>query len=157
MLPVQQTEVAKPENGLYLGDLDNGMSEELLYITLKEYGQLKYFKLHRYPFIGLSRCFAFAYFATKEQADSARTILNHKKLLKKPLRVTTLKNYDKDANLLFTGFKPDVDLYKVDEFFSKWGPVFSVKFSYDENDISRGYGWVQFETLQASTECLKQF
>lgn len=62
----------------------------------------------------------------------ARQGLNHKKLLKNPLRVTPLKHFDKEANLLFKDFKPDVDLYKVDEFFSKWGSVFSVKFSYDE-------------------------
>jgi hypothetical protein len=40
-------DVPKPENGLYLGDLHKGVSEELLYITLKEFGQLKYIKLYR--------------------------------------------------------------------------------------------------------------
>jgi hypothetical protein len=38
----------KKENGVYLGDLDNGISEELLYFDLKKCGQLKYLKLHRY-------------------------------------------------------------------------------------------------------------
>jgi len=40
------------------------------------------------------------------------------------------------------GFKADVNLSAVDEFFRKWGPVFSVKFSYDDNKVNRGYGWV---------------
>ena len=90
----------------------------------------------------MSRLFAFAYFATEEQAQKARAALNHKKLLKNHLRVTPLKTIEKEANLLFVGFQADSDLYKVDAFFSHWGPVLSVKFSYDEEGNSRGYGWV---------------
>lgn len=74
-----------------------------------------------------------------------------------PLRVTHLKPWDKEANLLFTGFKPEVTLKEVDEFFSQWGTVFSAKFSYDDQGNSRGYGWVQFESKTASDACLAEY
>ena len=37
----------RPETGVYLGDLDNGVSEEFLYMELKNLGTVKYIKLHR--------------------------------------------------------------------------------------------------------------
>jgi len=55
---------------------------------------------------------------------------------------------------LFMGFKPDVDLNSVDQFFGKWGDVFSVKFSYDDNKANRGYGWVQFMNVEGASACL---
>lgn len=54
------------------------------------------------------------------------------------------------------GFKADVNLSAVDEFFRKWGPVFSVKFSYDDNKVNRGYGWVQFQDVEGATACIQE-
>jgi polyadenylate-binding protein len=158
--PVRQSVVEefKRENGVYLGDLDNGISEELLYLDLKDCGTLKYLKLHRYPFLGTSRQFAFAYYENEEQAQKALKYMNHRKVLKMPIRATPIPvaQRDKQANLLFMGFRADVNLTAVDEFFRKWGSVFSVKFSYDENKVNRGYGWVQFQDVEGATACIAE-
>jgi len=52
------------------------------------------------------------------------------------------------------GFKSDVNLHAVDEFFANWGSLFSVKFSFDDNKVNRGYGWVQFDTVEGANKCL---
>lgn len=59
--------------------------------------------LYRYPFIGQSKHFAFVYFTTKDEAVKAREAMNYKRILKKPIRVTTLATYDREANLFFFG------------------------------------------------------
>jgi polyadenylate-binding protein len=63
-------------------------------------------------------------------------------LLRRPLRITTLKHYDREANLFFSGFLPETTLTEVEQFFSKYGTIVSVQFSYDDSKRSRGYGWV---------------
>lgn len=100
----------------------------------------------RYPFLGISKSYAFTYFATPEQALKAKEDLNHYLLLRKHLRITTLTPYDKEANLFFMGFAPEASLKEVEVFFGEHGPVVCIQFSYDDNNQSRGYGWVQFQT-----------
>ncbi|CAD8108620.1 unnamed protein product [Paramecium primaurelia] len=61
------------------------------------------------------------------------------------MRITYIQDYEKDANLFFAGFELNITLKQLEEFFTKWGQVVSVKLSVDENKKSRGYGWVQYE------------
>lgn len=58
------------------------------------------------------------------------------------MRITTLKYYDREANIFFNGFSAEVTLGEVETFFQPFGAIVSVQFSYDENKKSRGYGWV---------------
>lgn len=64
-------------------------------------------RLFRYPFIGKSRHFAFVYFTSQEEAMKAKEGLNYKRLLKQPVRITTLKDYEPEGNLFFAGFNVD--------------------------------------------------
>ena len=111
-------------------------------------------KVHRYPFVGISKHFGFIYFNTKEEAQNAKKALNYTKLVKKPLRIVEIKPFEKEANLFFNGFGKDVALTAVENFFAQYGSVLSVSFSYDANVESRGYGWVQYESLTDATKCL---
>jgi hypothetical protein len=45
------------------------------------------------------------YYTTKDEAVKAREAMNYKRILKKPIRVTTLATYDREANLFFFGYK----------------------------------------------------
>lgn len=51
------------------------------------------------------------------------------------MRITDIcfDSLDKEANLFFYGFDRNVQLKKVHEFFTKWGNVITVAFSYDES------------------------
>ena len=64
--------------------------------------------------------------------------MNYKQLLREPMRITYIQEYEKDANLFFAGFEQTVTLKQLEEFFLKWGQVVSVKLSTDENKKSRG-------------------
>ncbi|CAK57215.1 unnamed protein product (macronuclear) [Paramecium tetraurelia] len=107
--------------------------------------RISYVKLHRYQFIGKSKHYAFIYFSSQEEARKAKEAMNYKQLLRDPMRITYIQDYEKDANLFFAGFELNVSLKQLEEFFTKWGAVVSVKLSVDENKKSRGYGWVQYE------------
>lgn len=84
------------------------------------------------------------YYTTKEEAARAREALNYKRMLRQPIRITTLQEYEQEGNLFFSGFTAQTELRDVEKFFRQWGEVVSVQFSYDEKKVSRGYGWVQF-------------
>lgn len=64
--------------------------------------------------------------------------MNYKRLLREPMRITFIQEYEKDANLFFAGFEQNVELKELEEYFSKWGQVVSVKLSTDESKKSRG-------------------
>lgn len=64
--------------------------------------------------------------------------MNYERLLREPMRITYIQDYEKDANLFFAGFDLNITLKQLEEFFSKWGQVVSVKLSTDENKKSRG-------------------
>lgn len=48
---------------------------------------MQYIKLHRFPFIGKSKHFAFIYYSTPEEAIKAKEAMNYKSILEKPLRI----------------------------------------------------------------------
>lgn len=100
--------IAKPfpsENGIYIGNIEEAITVEQLFFELRSHGTLQYLKLHRYcffpylnfyryPFIGKSKNFSFAYFSNPEEARSAKKALNYKKVLRHPLRISTVDEYN---------------------------------------------------------------
>ncbi|CAD8133076.1 unnamed protein product [Paramecium pentaurelia] len=107
-----------------------------------------------YPLIGKSKHYAFIYFSSQEEARKAKEAMNYKQLLREPMRITYIQEYEKDANLFFAGFELTTTLKQLEEFFLKWGQVVSVKLSIDENKKSRGYGWVQYEKKEQANALL---
>ncbi|CAD8119747.1 unnamed protein product [Paramecium sonneborni] len=154
--PGYQDQNRPSQNGLHIADLEDGITEEQLYVEFRKYGQISFVKLHRYPFIGKSKHYAFIYFSTQEEARKAKEAMNYKQLLREPIRITYIQDYEKDANLFFAGFELNVTLKQLEEFFSKWGQVVSVKLSVDENKKSRGYGWVQYEKKEQANQLLTE-
>ncbi|CAD8045110.1 unnamed protein product [Paramecium primaurelia] len=155
-LPNYQDQNRPSENGLHIADLEDGITEEQLYVEFRKFGQITFVKLHRFPFIGKSKHFAFIYFSTQEEARKAKEAMNYKQLLREPMRITYIQEYDKDANLFFAGFELNVTLQQLEQFFSKWGQVVSVKLSVDQNKKSRGYGWVQYERKEQANNLLTE-
>ncbi|CAD8128000.1 unnamed protein product [Paramecium sonneborni] len=148
---------SKPsQNGLHIADLEEGITEEQLFVEFRKFGQISFVKLHRYPFIGKSKHYAFIYFSSQEEARKAKEAMNYKQLLREPMRITYIQEYEKDANLFFAGFELTITLKQLEEFFLKWGQVVSVKLSTDESKKSRGYGWVQFEKKEQADALLAE-
>ncbi|CAK67668.1 unnamed protein product (macronuclear) [Paramecium tetraurelia] len=152
--PGYQDQNKQSENGLHIADLEEGITEEQLFVEFRKFGQISFVKLHRYPFIGKSKHYAFIYFSSQEEARKAKEAMNYKQLLREPMRITYIQEYEKDANLFFAGFELTVTLKQLEEFFLKWGQVVSVKLSTDENKKSRGYGWVQYEKKEQANALL---
>ena len=43
---------------------------------------------------------------------------------------------------------------ELEKLFSQFGPVFSCKISFDQDGVSRGYGYVQYEKKESAHNCL---
>jgi len=61
---------------LYIGDLDEQINEEMLYLRLSQYGQIFTLKIAR-DLNKKSRGFAFVTFYQKADAEKARQAINH--------------------------------------------------------------------------------
>lgn len=67
----------KAENTLYIGDLEEGITEEQLYVEFRKFGTIKYLKLHRYLSLPL-------YAAILSSASPSTTPSSHIQLKRKP-------------------------------------------------------------------------
>ncbi|KAM3146899.1 hypothetical protein pb186bvf_001053 [Paramecium bursaria] len=143
MRMIPQDKQLNPNLGLYIGDLEDGVTEEQLYVEFRKFGQLQFH-------------YAFLYYNSEEEAKKAQEQMNYKELLRQPIRVTPIKEMDREANVFFAGFPKLVTNKQIHEFFQKYGPVNSAKLSVDENKQSRGYGWVQFDTKENADNLITQ-
>lgn len=60
-----------------------------------------------------------------------------------------------ENNIFVKNIGRNVSEKDFEQLFAQFGPVFSSKISYDENGISRGYGYVQFEDKESTDKCLE--
>lgn len=79
--------------------------------------------------------------------------------MKKPIRVTWKKNFrdlDREANVYIRNINKDLNIRELDSYFSKFGAIFSSKIALDDNCLSLGYGYVQFEKKEQAEACLRE-
>lgn len=144
---------------LYIGDLDEQINEEMLYLRLAQYGQIFTLKISR-DINRKSRGFAFVTFYLKTDAEKAKAAINHKVILQNRLRVTfkkDIKALSTEANLFVKSVPNTVQPDEFENFFNQFGEVFSSKLNiFDHSQGGTGYGYIQFENKESVQKCLEQ-
>lgn len=59
-----------------------------------------------------------------------------------------------ENNIFVKNIHKDATEKEFEQLFNQFGNVFSSKISLDENGVSRGYGYVQYEDKEAAQKCL---
>lgn len=144
---------------LYIGDLDEQINEEMLYLKLVQYGQIFTLKIAR-DLNRKSRGFAFVTFYQKADAEKARQAINHQVILQNRLRVTfkkDIKSLSNESNIFVKSVPNTVTPIEFENFFTQFGEVFSSKLNiFDQSEGAKGYGYVQFESKESAQKCLEQ-
>jgi len=142
---------------LYIGDLEEQITEEMLYNFFSKYGIIFSVKVMRNIHNKRSRGFAFLSFYQSKDAENARINANHERILSNPIRVTwkkAIREIAPEANIFIKNLDCDLTVKDLDTFFSKFGAIFSSKIAVDEGSASYGYGYVQFEDKESAERCL---
>lgn len=161
---------------LYIGDLEEQISEEFLYPYFSKFGPIYSLKIMRDRFLRKSRGFGFiTYYNPKDGiiifllnlyfkfflfifiVENAKVCANHDIILSRPIRVTNYrspKEASVNANVFLKDLDKNIKIQDIDKALAKYGKIFSSKISTDEHGESRGYGYVQFETEKEAEECV---
>ena len=83
---------SRTNNTLYIGDIEQSVTEPMLYSVFVKYGPMFSLRILRDIATKQSRGFGFVSFYNHTDASSAQSSTNHLKILQKCIRVTWKKN-----------------------------------------------------------------
>ena len=155
-----QEQSAQPifQTALYLGDLEHDVDENALFHHFSSFGfQLVSVRVCRDRDTQRSLGYGYANFPYFEEATRAMEVLNYVPMegRKKPIRMTwkatnpfALKT--NSATLFINHLEESITHRALYDIARAFGPVLSVKISSDAKGKSKGFGFVQFESKEAS-------
>lgn len=147
----------------YVGNLDDRVTEELLWELMLQGGHVINVHIPRDKITSSHQGYGFVEFRTEEDADYTIKILNMIQLYGKHIRVNKAsqdkKHLDIGANLFLGNLDPDVDEKLVYDTFSAFGGISSTpKIMRDvDSTMSKGFGFIGFDSFEASDlaiECM---
>jgi len=153
--PFNKLPMAPP---LYVGDLDENIHEETLHDFFSRFGPLHFVRIMRDQTSGKSRGFGFVNFLYPRDAETARQYAQYEKLGRKHIRIMFKRNVrdlPSEANIYIKNLDPNVTVKDVHSLFSQVGPILSCRVAVNNEGISLGYGYVQFEKKEDADRCLQ--
>lgn len=141
---------------IYVGDLDQQISEALLWELMLQAGPVVNVHIPKDKLTGVHQGFGFVEFRSEEDADYAMKVMNMIKLFGKAIKVNKAsqdkKTLDVGANLFIGNLDPDVDEKLLYDTFSAFGLVISTpKIMRDaETQISKGFGFISYDAFESA-------
>jgi len=144
---------------LYVGDLRPDVTESDLYDAFKECGTIQSVRICRDMRDQHSLRYGYVNFQSHENAQKALDTLNGKRIKGKPCRAMWCRRdpterRSNEGNLFVKGLDKTVDLVRLQDCFSQFGPILSCKVATDDKGFSRGYAFVHFEKVDDSQKAL---
>jgi RNA recognition motif-containing protein len=146
---------------LYVGNLDKDIERQKLFdcfaAVVTKPDAIERVDLRK-DFNGESKGYAFITFATHNDAQRAKTVLNHSKIKENSITISFMrkgKELDANANLFFRKLNKDMTSKELEELCAPYGPIVCAKLRFDSTGHSLGYGYVQFEKEQNANECME--
>eukprot|EP00892_Ulva_mutabilis_P010732 jgi/Ulvmu1/8030/UM004_0267.1 len=152
----QHAQDRNQEATCYVGNLDEQVSEELLWELFTQAGPVNNVYVPKDRVTTKHKGHAFIEFKGEEDADYAIKVLNMIKVFGKPIRVNKASQekraLDVGANLFIGNLDPDVDEKMLYDTFSAFGVITGTpKIMRDpDSGISKGFGFVSFDNFESS-------
>lgn len=165
MASLAQVEHRNQDATVYVGNLDNNCTEQLLLELFVQVGKVKSIYMPKDKVTNSHNGYGFVEFLDVIDADYAIAILNMIKVYGRPLKVSksSLNNKadlsrDVGANLFVGNLDPhDVDENLLYDTFSAFGALIrQPKIMRDEDTLeSKGFGFVSFDSFEASDTAME--
>ncbi|KAG8377304.1 hypothetical protein BUALT_Bualt08G0019300 [Buddleja alternifolia] len=150
-----------PNSSLYVGDLEGTVDESKLFDLFNQVAPVVSVRVCRDQNRRSSLGYAYVNFNTPLEATNARDVLNFTPVNGKPIRIM-FSHRDPSlrksgyANLFIKNLDPSIDHKALYETFSAFGTVLSCKVAVDNNEKSKGYGFVQFDKEEAAQNAIER-
>lgn len=149
------------EATVYVGNIDEEATEELIYELMIQAGPVVSINLPKDYVNQVHQGFGFVEFRTERDAEYASLVMNQIRLFGKPLRVNKAlldkqKAIDVGADLFIGNLDSMVDERTLHDTFSAFGSLVSpAKIARDESGSSKGFGFVSFDSFEASDRAME--
>lgn len=146
---------------LYVGDLLDDTTEPVLFETFSAVGPVASIRVCRDAVSRRSLGYAYVNFHNMVDAERALDTLNYQPIRGKPCRIMW-KHRDPSArksgknNVFVKNLDKEIDSRMLHDTFSQFGNIVSCKVAMDENNSSKGFGFVQYETDAEAEQACKR-
>jgi splicing factor 3B subunit 4 len=139
-----------------VGNVDERFTQELLSELMTQVGPVRQVHMPQDRVSQTHQGYGFVEFDTPASAEYASKVLNGIRVWGKPIRVNKAsadkqKTVDIGAELFINNLDPQVDEKILYDTFSQFGGILrQPNIVRDDNNISKGYGFVSFDSFEAS-------
>lgn len=145
---------------LYVGDLSPEVTENDLFAAFNAVAAVTTIRVCRSAVTRESLGYAYVNFHTAADAEKAMTELNYTMIKGRPCRIAWSQRDPSTrrsnvGNLFVKNLGPEITTKELYETFRIFGNILSCKVAVDDHSVSKGYGFVHFETEDSAKKAIE--